>query len=115
MSELGLEGIEALSNVVEEDLQWMAPPPGVHVTITGHSMVYVEVISALTSGRVFMTMLGIALVFAGLLVIYRDILKALTPVLTMVVVVGWSGGLMYYTGMEYTPMTATLGALILGV
>jgi predicted RND superfamily exporter protein len=62
-----------------------------------------------------MTMLGIALVFAGLLVIYRDILKALTPVLTMVVVVGWSGGLMYYTGMEYTPMTATLGALILGV
>ncbi|MDK2831576.1 MAG: uncharacterized protein PWQ75_1328 [Methanolobus sp.] len=115
MSELGLEGIEALSNVVEEDLQWMAPPPGVHVTITGHSMVYVGVISALTSGRVFMTMLGIALVFAGLLVIYRDILKALTPVLTMVVVVGWSGGLMYYTGMEYTPMTATLGALILGV
>ena len=115
MSELGLEGIEALSNVVEEDIQWMAPPPGVHVTITGNSMVFVEVISALTSGRVFMTMLGIALVFAGLLVIYRDILKALTPVLTMVVVVGWSGGLMYYTGMEYTPMTATLGALILGV
>ncbi|MDK2826417.1 MAG: uncharacterized protein PWQ44_1597 [Methanolobus sp.] len=115
MSELGLEGIESLSNVVQEDLQWMAPPPGVHVTITGHSMVYVGVISALTSGRVFMTMLGIVLVFAGLLVIYRDILKALTPVLTMIIVVGWSGGLMYYTGMEYTPMTATLGALILGV
>jgi hypothetical protein len=115
MSELGLEGIEALSNVVDEDIQWMAPPPGVHVTITGHSMVYVGVISALTSGRVFMTMLGIVLVFAGLLVIYRDMLKALTPVLTMIVVVGWSGGLMYYTGMEYTPMTATLGALILGV
>ncbi|WMW26455.1 RND family transporter [Methanolobus sediminis] len=115
MSELGLEGVEALSNIVEEDLKWMAPPPGVHVTITGHSMVYVAVISALTSGRVFMTMLGIVLVFGGLLVIYRDMLKALTPVLTMVVVVGWSGGLMYYTGMEYTPMTATLGALILGV
>nr|WP_321498873.1 RND family transporter [uncultured Methanolobus sp.] len=115
MSELGLEGIESLANVVEDDIMWMAPPPGVYVTITGHSMVYVEVISALTSGRVFMTMLGIVLVFAGLLVIYRDMLKALTPVLTMVVVVGWSGGLMYYTGMEYTPMTATLGALILGV
>ena len=62
-----------------------------------------------------MTMLGIVLVFAGLLVIYRDLLKALTPVITMIMVVGWSGGLMYASGLEYTPMTATLGALILGV
>ncbi|MDG6244997.1 MAG: RND family transporter [Methanolobus sp.] len=115
MSELGLEGIDVLSNVVKEDLLWMAPPPGTSVTITGHSVVFVEVISALTSGRVFMTMLGIVLVFFGLLVIYRDLLKALTPVITMFMVVGWSGGIMYYTGIEYTPMTATLGALILGV
>jgi hydrophobe/amphiphile efflux-3 (HAE3) family protein len=115
MSELGLEGIEVLSNVVKEDLLWMAPPPGTSVTITGHSVVFVGVISALTSGRVFMTMLGIVLVFFGLIVIYRDLLKALTPVITMFMVVGWSGGIMYYTGIEYTPMTATLGALILGV
>lgn len=113
--ELGLEGIEALGNVVEEDLLWMAPPPGNSVTITGNSMVFVAVISALTSGRSLMTLLGIVLVFCGLLVIYRDLLKALTPVITMIIVVGWSGGLMYYTGMAYTPMTATLGALILGV
>ena len=29
--------------------------------------------------------------------------------------IGWSGGVMYYLNIEYTPMTATLGALILGV
>ncbi|WP_164997825.1 hydrophobe/amphiphile efflux-3 (HAE3) family transporter [Methanolobus psychrotolerans] len=115
MSELGLEGIEVISDLVEEDILWMAPPPGTSVTITGNSVVFVEVISALTSGRVLMTMIGIVLVFFGLLVIYRDFLKALTPVVTMFMVVGWSGGLMYYTGIEYTPMTATLGALILGV
>jgi hypothetical protein len=115
MTDIGLEGIESLSNIVEEDIYWMAPPPGAHVTMTGNSMVFVAVISALTTGRISMTMLGILLVFAGLLVIYRDILKALAPVLTMFMVVGWSGGFMYYTGMEYTPMTATLGALILGV
>lgn len=115
MTDIGLEGIESLSNIVKEDIYWMAPPPGAHVTMTGNSMVFVAVISALTTGRISMTMLGILLVFAGLLVIYRDILKALAPVLTMFMVVGWSGGFMYYTGMEYTPMTATLGALILGV
>ncbi len=115
MGELGLEGIGALADIVKDDLVWMSPPPGTEVTITGNSMVFVEVIEALTSGRAMMTMLGIVLVFFGLLVIYRDLLKALTPVITMFIVVGWSGGIMYFTGLEYTPMTATLGALILGV
>ena len=115
MGELGLEGISELSDTVEEDLKWFPPPPGTTVTITGGSVVFFEVIDALTSGRMLMTMLGIVFVFIGLLVIYRDHLKALTPVITMLIVVGWSGGVMYYTGLEYTPMTATLGALILGV
>ncbi len=115
MGELGLEGIKDLTHIVEEDIGWMPPPPGTSVTITGSSVVFFTVISALTSGRMMMTLLGLVLVFAGLLVIYRDYLKALTPVITMFMVIGWSGGLMYYLGIEYTPMTATLGALILGV
>lgn len=115
MGELGLEGISELSDTVEEDITWFVPPPGTTVTITGNSVVFFEVIGALTSGRMLMTMLGIVLVLIGLLVIYRDYLKALTPVITMLIVVGWSGGIMYYMGLEYTPMTATLGALILGV
>lgn len=115
MGELGLEGIAELSDTIKEDLTWFAPPPGNTVTITGGSVVFFEVIDALTSGRRLMTMLGIVFVFMGLLAIYRDHLKAFTPVITMLIVVGWSGGIMYYTGLEYTPMTATLGALILGV
>jgi hydrophobe/amphiphile efflux-3 (HAE3) family protein len=115
MGELGLEGISELSDTVKEDIKWFVPPPGTTVTITGNSVVFFEVIGALTSGRMLMTMLGIIMVFIGLLAIYRDHLKALTPVIKMIIVVGWSGGIMYYTGLEYTPMTATLGALILGV
>jgi len=115
MGELGLEGIGNLAEIVKDDLLWMTPPPGTEVTITGHSMVFVEVIDALTSGRAMMTMLGIVLVFFGLVAIYRDLVKALAPVITMFMVVGWSGGIMFFTGLEYTPMTATLGALILGV
>ena len=33
----------------------------------------------------------------------------------MLVVIGWMGGVMYIANMKYTPLTATLGALILGV
>lgn len=115
MGSLGMEGIEVLTDIVREDMLWMSPPPGMSATITGSSVVFIEVIGALTSGRVFMTYLGLGAVFGGLLLIYRDLLKALVPVVTMFMVIGWSGGLMYLMGMEYNPMTATLGALILGV
>jgi len=115
IGDIGLKGVSELTGIVQEDIAWMSPPPGVEVTITGNSVVFTTVIRALTSGRVAMTLTGLILVFAGLLVIYRDWLKAITPVITMFMVIGWAGGIMYFTGLEYTPMTATLGALILGV
>jgi len=33
----------------------------------------------------------------------------------MLVVIGWMGLVMLYGGLKYTPLTATLGALVLGV
>ncbi len=115
INDIGLMGVRELTDIVREDIAWMPPPPGVEVTITGNSVVFTTVIWSLTSGRVAMTLTGLILVFSGLLVIYRDWLKAITPVVTMFMVIGWAGGIMYFTGLEYTPMTATLGALILGV
>ncbi|NPE29288.1 RND family transporter [Methanococcoides sp. SA1] len=115
MGSIGMEGFEVLTDIVRDDILWMSPPPGMAATITGSNVVFIKVIDALTSGRIFMTYLGLGMVFGGLLLIYRDLLKALVPVVTMFMVIGWSGGLMYLLGMEYNPMTATLGALILGV
>ena len=93
----------------------MQVPPGTSVTITGGSVVYTEVIGALTSGRVEMTYIGLFLVLGGLLLVYRDWLKALVPIIPMFMVTGWSGLVMTYLKLDYTPMTATLGALILGI
>jgi predicted RND superfamily exporter protein len=93
----------------------MQSPPGTSATITGSSVVYTEVISALTSGRVEMTFIGLFLVLGGLLLVYRDWLKVLVPIIPMFMVTGWSGLVMTYMNLDYTPMTATLGALILGI
>ncbi|RQW77752.1 MAG: RND family transporter, partial [Methanothrix sp.] len=82
---------------------------------TGDPVVMTTVITALTTGRTEMTLLGLILIFGLLLIIYRDLIKALLPVLPMLVVIGWMGGVMYIADMKYTPLTATLGALILGV
>jgi len=115
VSGLGLPRIDRLIRLVADDLLWMQPPPGVTVTITGNSVAMTTVIGALTSGRIAMTFTGLVLILGGLFLLYRDWLKAAIPVLTMTLVIGWSGGVMYLLGMDYTPMTATLGALILGV
>lgn len=113
--DLGAEGTDRLLREVDKDIAWMPPPPGVSARQTGDLVVMTTVISALTTGRTEMTLLGLVLIFAILLLIYRDLIKALLPVLPMLVVIGWMGGVMYLTGIKYSPLTATLGALILGV
>ena len=112
---LGTEGVTRLIESYENDLAWMTPPPGVSVRTTGRMAVMTTVMDALTSGRVEMSLLGLGLIFILLLIIYRDLIKALLPVLPMIVVIGWMGGVMYLGGLKYTPLTATLGALVLGV
>lgn len=115
VADIKVTGIQELTNIVKQDMQWMPAPPGTAVTITGNNVVFTEVITALTSGRVAMTFLGLVLVLIGLLIVYRDWVKALVPVIPMIIVIGWSGGVMSYLNISYTPLTATLGALILGV
>jgi hypothetical protein len=115
ISNLGAEGTDRLIKEIDKDVAWHPPPPGVSVRETGDAVVMTTVITALTTGRTEMTLLGLVLIFIVLLFIYRDLIKALLPVLPMLVVIGWMGGVMYLTGMKYTPLTACLGALILGV
>jgi len=114
-SNLGTEGMQRLIQSFEADLAWNSPPPGVSVSITGQPVLMTTVMHALTSGRVEMSLLGLFLIFTLLIIIYRDLIKAFLPVLPMIVVIGWMGLVMLYGGMKYTPLTATLGALVLGV
>jgi len=115
VSDIKTAGIEDLTSTISKDIQWMQAPPGVSVTITGSPVVFIEVLGALTNGRILMTYLGLFLVLGGLLVVYRDWVKALAAIIPMFIVTGWSGLVMKFLGLEYTPMTATMGSLIIGI
>ncbi len=91
-------------------------PAGVNVTLTGMSVIEMELFSALTSGREKMTLIGVGLIFFGLFVLFRfRILRAFAATLPIALILGWSSGVMFLLGIKYTPLTATLGALILGI
>jgi uncharacterized protein len=83
--------------------------------ITGQSVLDVEMVQGLTSGRINMTLLGLGLVLMALLLIYRNLIKAILPIIPVVLIVGISSGVMYLSGIAFTPITATLGALVLGM
>ncbi|MBK5241475.1 hydrophobe/amphiphile efflux-3 (HAE3) family transporter [Clostridium sp.] len=85
------------------------------VQVTGKSVLDVEMVEGLTSGRVKMTIIGIGLVLFALLLIYRNPVKAFIPIFPVILIVGMSSGVMYLLGLKYTPITATLGALVLGM
>ena len=83
--------------------------------VTGKSVLDVEMVNGLTSGRINMTLLGLGLVFMALLFIYRNLIKAILPIIPVILIIGISSGVMYLTGIKFTPITATLGALVLGM
>jgi hydrophobe/amphiphile efflux-3 (HAE3) family protein len=85
------------------------------ITVTGQSIIDVELMKSLTTGRYEITLIGLGLIFLSLFAIYRKFYRAILPLLPIILIVGWSGLMMYLFDMSYTPLTATLGALIMGI
>jgi predicted RND superfamily exporter protein len=75
-----------------------------------------KMFDALSGGRTEMTFIGIAMVFFGLLVLLRfKLLRTLMATLPIALIIGWSSGVMWILHIKYTPLTATLSALIIGI
>lgn len=85
------------------------------IAITGQSVIDNEMMNALTTGRYEMTIIGLSLIFVTLLIIYKSFYRAILPILPVILIVGWSGLVMSLFSIAYTPLTATLGALIMGI
>ena len=108
---LSTEASKALIQDIQTDL---ADAP-VEVQLTGKTVMDVEMVEGLTSGRITMTLLGLGLVFMALLIIYRNLFKALIPIIPVVLIIGISSLVMEGMNIDFTPITATLGALVLGM
>ena len=98
-----------------QEISWNEPPPGVSVRVTGMGEMFTNLIKEINIGKTRMTLLAFVLIFLLLLVIYRNAIKAVTPVIPIMMIVGWNGLVMYLLGIDYTPMTATLGSMTIGV
>ena len=96
------------------DIAFNPPPPGVKAAPSGSFDLFTTLIGQLSSSKEQMTILGFVLVFLFLLLVYRRI-DAITPLVPIIIVVGWNAIAMYTMGIDYSPLTATLGSMTIGV
>jgi uncharacterized protein len=103
-----------LKKQVIDDIAFNPPPPGLRATPSGSFDLFTSLIGSLSSSKEQMTILGFILVFVFLGLVYRRI-DAITPLVPIIIVVGWNSIAMYLMGIDYSPLTATLGSMTIGV
>jgi len=102
-------------DAVEGSVGMSQPPPGVDAELTGTAAIATPSIVQQIEGRNLTTALGIAFVFAALLVYYRRPIRAVAPLIPMVFVVGWQNLYMAALSIPVSPLGAGLGAMSVGI
>ncbi|WP_017727080.1 efflux RND transporter permease subunit [Halalkalibacterium ligniniphilum] len=103
---------EAVLNEMEGSI---IPPNGMEVKAVGSQVLQIKAINNLTGSRHISQLIGLVGILIGLAIAYRSIRQSLLPIVPIVLVLGWSGGILYVTNTPINPLTAVLGALILGI
>jgi hydrophobe/amphiphile efflux-3 (HAE3) family protein len=111
---LEMSSMNDLKVQMEKDIRFLQPPTGITLEPVGSFYIFTSLISGLTSSKEAMTLLGFVLVFVFLALVYRHV-HAVTPLVPIVFIVGWNAVAMYVLGIAYTPLTATLGSMTIGV
>lgn len=109
-----MEVKDSLKSQFITDQAFIPPPPGVSAAITGNFDLFTTLISSIIDSKEAMTLIGFALVLSFLLLIYRKI-HAASPIIPIVAIVGWNAVGMVVLNVHYSPLTATLGSMTIGV
>jgi hydrophobe/amphiphile efflux-3 (HAE3) family protein len=112
---MGTDVMQSMLDSLNRDLDLNGPPPGVTASVTGSSEMFSSLIRDISDGKLQMTILAFILILGLLFLVYRKITRAIIPLVPIVMLVGWNGLILYALGIDYTPMTATLGSLAIGV
>jgi hydrophobe/amphiphile efflux-3 (HAE3) family protein len=111
---LEMSSMDDLKVQMEKDIKFLQPPTGITLAPVGSFYLFTSLINGLVSSKEAMTLLGFVLVFLFLALVYRHV-QAVTPLVPIIFIVGWNAVAMYVLGIAYTPLTATLGSMTIGV
>ena len=110
--EVSLQERKSLVDSMEADLRL---PPGASAAPAGLAVVGVEAVDALSANRDLMIYAAMGAIVLGLFLIYRHPIKAVAPVLPILLALGSSTALLFFLGIELNPLTAVSGPLIIAM
>lgn len=114
MDPISIPQIQSLIKDMEKDLDWFVQHPGMSAEFTGGMNMFSDMIDKISGTKNLMTYFGFLLIFIYLLMVYRNF-SAVTPLIPIMMIVGWNSLVMYAIGLTYSLLTATLGAMTIGV
>jgi hydrophobe/amphiphile efflux-3 (HAE3) family protein len=91
------------------------PPAEVRVRFAGLPVITAAAASDLSSSRYWLTLAGLAAVALALLAAYRSFVRALVPLVPVLLATGWSSLVLWLSQIPLNPMSAALGALTIAI
>jgi predicted RND superfamily exporter protein len=93
------------------------PPAGVHAQLTGLPVLAAQANAALSSAsrRLLTLVAGLLAVGLVLALVFRDLRRAVVPMIPIALATGWSALILYVIGIPLNPMSATLGTLVIAI
>jgi hypothetical protein len=107
-----LDERQAVTDAIVADA---APPAGVTVAPAGIAVVGTAAVDALSRNRDLMSFVAIGAILLLLLGLFRQPVKAIAPLLPVVLALGASAMLLYFLGISYSPLTSISGPLIIAM
>jgi uncharacterized protein len=103
--------------VIEYMRSRLHPPAGVTAQLAGLPVLAAQADAALSSaGRRLLTLVaGLIAVGLVLLVVFRELGRALVPMIPIAFATGWSALILFLIGIPLNPMSATLGTLVIAI
>lgn len=102
---------ELTRTLVEEAGQ----PGDVAIAPAGIAVIGTASVDALSANRDLMSAVALIAIFVALLAVYRSAVKAIAPLLPVVLALGASAALLYLSGTSYSPLTSISGPLIVAM
>jgi len=112
---MGTVSLEERKTMVDQIRRDLDTPAGVSATFGGIAVIGVEAVAALSQNRGLMTFAALGAILIGLFLVYRNAVKALAPVLPILIAVGSSSVLLFFLGIKLNPLTAVSGPLIIAM
>jgi hypothetical protein len=113
---MGLDQQESVIDAMRARLR-TGRPPGVRAGLAGLPVLAADANAEVSSGprRMLTLLAGLAAVALVLLAAFRDLRRALVPLVPIALATGWSALVLFALRIPLNPMSVTLGALVIAI